>query len=77
LLAGKILARVGDIGRFRSAAALASHTGTAPIEVSSGDVVRHRPSRAEDRQVNYCLHIMAITQVSRDTPGRAYYTANA
>ncbi|HYZ38154.1 MAG TPA: IS110 family transposase, partial [Pseudonocardiaceae bacterium] len=62
LLAGKILARVGDIDRFRSAAAFASYTGTAPIEVSSGDVVRHRLSRAGDRQLNSCLHIMAITQ---------------
>ena len=73
LLAGKILARVGDIDRFRSAAAFASYTGTAPIEVSSGDVVRHRLSRAGDRQLNSCLHIMAITQIRHDTPGRAYY----
>jgi transposase len=73
LLAGKILARVGDISRFRSAAAFASYTGTAPIEVSSGDVVRHRLSRAGDRQLNSCLHIMAITQIRHDTPGRAYY----
>ncbi|MCK8675438.1 transposase [Rhodococcus sp. HM1] len=65
--------RVGSIGRFRSAAAFASYTGTAPIEVSSGDVVRHRLSRAGDRQLNYCLHTMAITQIARDTPGRAYY----
>jgi transposase len=73
LLAGKILARVGDIDRFRSAAAFASYTGTAPIEVSSGDVVRHRLSRAGDRQLNSCLHITAITQIAHDTPGRAYY----
>jgi transposase len=73
LLAGKILARVGDISRFRSAAAFASYTGTAPIEVSSGDVVRHRLSRAGDRQLNCCLHIMAITQIRHHTPGRAYY----
>src|SRR5690242_1817555 len=73
LLAGKILARVGDISRFRSAAAFASYTGTAPIEVSSGDVVRHRLSRAGDRQLNCCLHTMAITQLQRDCPGRAYY----
>ena len=46
LNAGKILARVGDVHRFRSAAAFASYTGTAPIEVSSGDVVRHRLSPA-------------------------------
>ncbi len=73
LTAGKILARVGDITRFRSPAAFASYTGTAPIEVSSGDVVRHRLSRAGDRQLNSCLHIMAITQIQRDTPGRDYY----
>jgi hypothetical protein len=52
LTAGKILARIGSIHRFRSAAALASFTGTAPTEVSSGDVVRHRQSRAGDRQLN-------------------------
>ena len=73
LTAGKILARVGDIHRFRSAAAFASYTGTAPIEVSSGDVVRHRLSRAGDRQLNCCLHTMAITQIRHDSPGRAYY----
>jgi transposase len=46
MLAGKILARVGSIRRFASAAAFASCTGTASIAVSSGDVVRHRLSRA-------------------------------
>jgi transposase len=51
LTAGKILARVGDVTRFRSAAAFASYTGTAPIEVSSGDLVCHRLSRAGDRQL--------------------------
>jgi transposase len=73
LTAGKILGRVGDARRFRSAAAFASYTGSAPIEASSGDVVRHRLSRAGDRQLNFCLHVMAITQVRHDTPGRAYY----
>jgi len=73
LTAGKILARVGDITRFRSAAAFASYTGTAPIEVSSGDVVRHRLSRAGDRQLNCCLHTMALTQIRHDGPGRDYY----
>ncbi len=73
LLAGKILARVGSIRRFGSAAAFASYTGTAPIAVSSGDVVRHRLSRAGDRQLNYALHVMAVTQIRRDTAGRAYY----
>lgn len=73
LNAGKVLGRVGSIHRFRSNAAFASYTGTAPIEASSGDVVRHRLSRAGDRQLNCVLHTMAITQIGRDTPGRAYY----
>jgi transposase len=68
LTAGKILGRVGDVSRFRSAAAFASYTGTAPIEVSSGEVVRHRLSRAGDRQLNFCLHVMAIAQIRHDTP---------
>jgi transposase len=73
LTAAKILSRVGDINRFRSAAALASYTGTAPIKASSGDVVRHRLSRAGDRQLNFCLHVIAIAQVRHHTPARDYY----
>jgi transposase len=73
LTAGKILGRVGTTDRFRSAAAFASYNGTAPIDVSSGDVIRHRLSRAGDRQLNCCLHIMALTQIRQDTPSRAYY----
>jgi transposase len=30
-------------------------------------------SRAGDRQLNAALHIMAITQIRRPTPGQAYY----
>ena len=73
LTAAKIVGRVGDIHRFRSAAAFATYTGTAPIEVSSGEVTRHRLSRPGDRQLNSCLHIMALTQIRTDTEGRAYY----
>lgn len=71
--AAKILSRVGDITRFRSAAAFANYTGTAPIEVSSGDVVRHRLSRAGDRQLNSCLHVMALVQIRNTTDNRAYF----
>ncbi len=71
--AAKILSRVGDISRFRSAAAFATYSGTAPIEVSSGDVVRHRLSRAGDRQLNSCLYVMALVQIRNNTEGRAYF----
>jgi transposase len=73
LLAAKILARTAGVGRFRSAAAFASYCGVAPLEASSGDVKRHRLSRAGDRQLNSAPHIMAITQIRRQTEGRAYY----
>jgi hypothetical protein len=46
VLAAKILARSGAASRFRSASAFASYCGVAPIEMSSGDVQRHRLSRA-------------------------------
>ena len=72
-MAAKILARTGPITRFPSAAAFASYCGVAPIEVSSGEVVRHRLSRAGDRQLNYALHVMALAQIRYDGPGRSYY----
>jgi transposase len=72
-LAAKLLAHTGPIHRFRSSSAFASFAGVAPIEVSSGDVERHRLSRAGDRQLNYALHVMAITQIQRDSQGRTYY----
>jgi transposase len=54
-------------------AAFASYTGTAALDTPSGDVIRHCLSRAGDRQLNCCLHTMAITQISHDTLGRDYY----
>ena len=47
--------------------------GSPPIEASSGDVVRHRLSRAGDRQLNFALHVMAVTQARQHPSGRAYY----
>jgi transposase len=73
ILAAKILGRGGDVRRFPSAARFASYCGVAPIEASSGDVVRHRLSRAGDRQLNFALHVMATCQARQHPAGRAYY----
>ena len=73
VVAARTLADVGDVARFSDRNRFASWTGTAPIEVSSGDVVRHRLSRAGDRRMNHVIHIAATTQIRLDTPGRAYY----
>jgi transposase len=71
--AARLLVDVGDITRFPSRAHFASWTGTAPIDASSGDHVRHRLSRGGNRQINRVLHIMAVVQLRNPTEGRAYY----
>ncbi len=73
MLAAKLLGEVGDIRRFPTKHHFAAHTGTAPLEASSGQVVRHRLSRAGDRKLNHALYMMAIVQVRHPTPGQAYY----
>ena len=71
--AARLLVEAGDITRFPSKAHFASWNGTAPTGASSGDQVRHRLSRAGNRQVNRALHIMAVVQLRHPTEGRAYY----
>ena len=71
--AAMLLVEVGDITRFPDRNHFASWTGTAPIDASSGDVVRHRLSRRGNRQINRVLHIMATVQLRNPTEGRAYF----
>ncbi|HYY45257.1 MAG TPA: transposase [Actinomycetota bacterium] len=71
--AARLLVEVGDITRFPTRAHFASWNGTAPIDASSGDQIRHRLSRAGNRQINRVLHIMAIVQLRNPTEGRAYF----
>ena len=71
--AARLLVDVGDITRFPDRNHFASWNGTAPIDASSGDQVRHRLSRTGNRQINRVLHIMARAQLRNATEGRAYY----
>ncbi len=71
--AARLLVEVGDITRFPPRAHFASWTGTAPIDASSGDHVRHRLSRGGNRQINRVLHLMAVVQLRNPTEGRAYF----
>jgi transposase len=73
VLAARFLGEVGDVRRFPSRHHFAAHTGTAPLEASSGQVVRHRLSRAGDRKLNHALYMMAMVQVRRPSAGQAYY----
>ena len=69
----RLLVEVGDVTRCPDAGHFASWTGTAPIDDSSGDNVRHRLSRGGNRKVNRALHIMAVVQLRNATEGRAHY----
>jgi transposase len=73
VVAAIILGHVHDIARFRTRAQFASYNATAPIEASSANRERHRLNQRGNRHLNHAIHMIAVTQVAHDTPGRAYY----
>jgi hypothetical protein len=68
--AAKLLAC--DPARFKTEAAFARCNGTAPLPASSGKTVRHRLSRAGDRQANNAIHTIAIIRAKHQPETRAY-----
>ena len=73
ITAAAILGEVGNVARFPNNDHFASYTGTAPLDASSGEVVRHRLSRAGNRRLNHALHIAAMVHKRYDPRGRDYY----
>jgi transposase len=74
ILAARIIGAVGNVARFPTKAHyFASYAGTAPVEASSGEVVRHRLSLAGNRHLNYALHMLATCQARSDARGGTYY----
>jgi transposase len=73
ILAARIIGTVGDVTRFPTKSHFASYSGTAPLEASSGEVVRHRLSLAGNRKLNYALHMIAVCQARSDARGGVYY----
>jgi transposase len=71
--AARILVDVGDVARFPDRNHFASWTGTAPLDASSGEQIRHRLSRAGNRRLNHVLHMAAIAQIRLGGEGRTYY----
>lgn len=73
IVAALVLGQVGDPRRFPTRDRFASYNGTAPIEASSGPRVRHRLNLRGNRRLNHAMHLIAVTQIAHDTPGRAYF----
>ena len=74
MVAGQIIAEVGDVRRFASRNQFASMNGTALVPASSGRVTRHRLNRTGNLQLNQALHTVAVTQARIDPRARTYLT---
>jgi transposase len=59
-------------GRCRNEAAFANLAGVAPIEASSGKVIRRRLNRGGDRQLNRALHTVVLSRARSDETTQAY-----
>ena len=66
VVAAQLVVSWSHAGRVRSEAAFAKLAGVAPIEASSGTVVRHRLSRFGDRQLNRALHTIVMVRMRQD-----------
>ena len=69
----RLLGEVGDVARFRTRHHFASYNGTAPVDSSSGGPPAYRLNTKGNRKLNHAIHMVAITQVRNDCPGRTFY----
>ena len=70
--AAQLLVTWSHPGRFRTEAAFAALTGTAPIPASSGRTARHRLNPYGDRNANRALHTIAANRLQYHAPTIAY-----
>lgn len=71
--AAQIMAQVNGIERFQNLDSLILYAGIAPIEKSSGKIIRHKQNHAGNRQLNYVLYMVALVNLQFDPKGKAYY----
>ena len=58
--------------RLKSEASFANLCGVAPIEASSGKVVRHRLNRGGNREANRALYMICLAQMRQDSRTQEY-----
>jgi transposase len=62
----RTLADTGDVARFTDRNRFASWTGTALLDASSGEHIRHKLPRAGNRRMDQVLYVAAISQIRQD-----------
>jgi transposase len=70
--AAQVLLAWSHHGRIHSEAAFARLAGSAPIDASSGQTIRHRLDRGGDRQLNRALHTIIVNRRKNDATTIAY-----
>ena len=71
--AATLLVAAGDNPeRLKSEASFAHLCGTAPVQASSGKVVRHRLNPGGNRDANRALHVVALNRMRRDPRTQEY-----
>ena len=73
ICAAQILVSSAQPHRIRHEASFAALAGVSPIEASSGPTKRHRLNRGGDRQLNWAIHMTALTRIRNHPETQAYY----
>jgi len=74
VVAAGLVGHVGNMSNCRNADAFAMRAGVAPVVCSSGQSTHVRLNVGGRRQLNRCLHVMAVVQLrAPEHPGRCYY----
>jgi transposase len=74
VVAAGLIGHSGPLRNIRNAAAFAMRAGVAPVPCSSGKSQSVRVNTGGNRQLNRCLHVMALVQIRRaGHAGRVYY----
>jgi len=72
-VASILLVAAGDNSdRLKNEAAFARMCGVAPLEASSGKVVRHRLNRGGNRQANHALYQIILSRLPSDAETKRY-----
>lgn len=66
MVAGTLLAEVGDPHRFPTVDHFASYCGAAPVERGSGQNYRRQVNPGGNRRLNWALHIIALVRLRMD-----------
>ena len=74
ITAATLIAEMAGTDGFATDAKMAAWAGTAPLDASSRRQQRHRLNRGGNRQANWAIHIIALTQTRWPGPAHNYIT---